>query len=148
MQCPVCNATCAENDNTCQRCHWEFEIFISDISEQTKNSNHQKRIIAQENWRKNNIEKDAPTEPEAQVTTNKLLYSEKTPVPELNRDPFEKFEEFAERINNYPPIPAGKMKLIKKDYSFYIGEFPVEIELTKNIRPSYHSRARYCPRYL
>ena len=101
MQCPVCNAKCSENDKACQRCHWEFEIFIS-----------------------------VPK-------TIHLQYSDKTPVPELNRDPFETFEEFADRINHYPPIPAGKVKLIKKDYSFYIGEFPVEIELTKKIRPKY-----------
>jgi len=137
MQCPVCNAKCSENDNTCQRCHWEFEIFISDISEHTQNNYHKKLRIAQENWKKRvylpkkkqMIENKPESLPTSQLKTN-LQYSDKTPVPELKRDPFETFEEFAERINNYPPVPAGKVKLIKKDYSFHIGEFPVEIKMT------------------
>jgi len=60
--------------------------------------------------------------------TADLVYSEKTKVPELERDPFETFEEFKARIMNYPPIPAGKAKLVKEAYSFKIGEFPLKIE--------------------
>jgi len=74
-------------------------------------------------------------------------YSDKTPVPELNRDPFEKFEEFADRINNYPPIPAGKVKLIKKDYSFHIGEFPIQVtwdDWTKNIKGMPSIKQNFC----
>jgi len=155
MQCPVCKAKCSENDNTCQRCHWEFEIFISDISEHTQNDYHKKLSIAQEKWKKRvsliqkkgNVEKKAPTEPKAQVISNKLPHSDKTPVPELNRDPFETFEEFADRINNSPPVPSGKVKLIKKDFSFYIGEFPVEInwaEWTQNIKEMPSKEQSYC----
>ena len=103
MQCPVCNAKCSENDNTCQRCHWEFEIFISDISEHAKKDYHQKLRIAQEKWnkhislgsKKDNIAKKASTEPTSQLKSKHLDYSDQTPVPELNRDPFETFDEFA-----------------------------------------------------
>ena len=79
--------------------------------------------------------------------TNHHQYSDKIPVPELNRDPFETFEEFAERINNYPPIPAGKVKLIKKEYSFHIGEFLIQMNWdtwTKNIKEMPSIKQNYC----
>jgi len=155
MRCPVCNATCAENDNTCQRCHWEFEIFISDISEHTKNAKHKKLRIAQQKWKKRVLlakkkkkEQMVANQPQSSAPkTNHHQYSDKTPVPELNRDPFETFEEFAERINNYPPIPAGKVKLIKKDYSFHIGEFPIQVtwdDWTKNIKGMPSIKQTFC----
>jgi hypothetical protein len=157
MQCPVCNAKCSENDNTCQRCHWEFEIFITDISEDAKNASHKKLRIAQQKWKKRVLlakkkkkEQMIANQPKSSAPkTNHHLYSDKTPVPELNRDPFETFEEFAERINNYPPIPAGKMKLIKKDYSFHIGEFPIQVTWdgwTKNIKGMPSIKQNFCIR--
>ena len=70
-------------------------------------------------------------------------------MPELNRDPFERFEEFKDRINNYPPVPAGRIELIKKEYSFHIGKFPIRIKFqdwTENITgmPSISKNSKFC----
>ena len=113
MNCPVCNTECLENSQVCDVCTWEFELYVSDISEQEKKTYRQKLLFAQQKW--NNLLKAK-------------VYSEKTKVPALERDPFETLEEFKARIMKYPPIPAGKAKLFKKDYSFKIGEFPLKIE--------------------
>ena len=157
MNCPVCNTQCSENSRACGQCHWEIEIYISGISTQTKNSFHQRLKVAQEKWKqqillkeknnKKNIARESKSRITQQKKTNDLLYSENTTVPDLNRDPFETFEEFDERINNSPPVPAGKVKLIKKDFSVYIGEFPVEItcdEWTQNIKEMPSKEQSYC----
>jgi len=159
MKCPVCQTECLENSQFCSVCAWEFKIYVSDISEQEQKLYSQKLQIAQNNWnelnafknkvntkekqnQKPNSAKGIKTELKPDTTPNEikttdLVYSAKTAVPELNRDPFETFEEFEARINNYPPVPSGKVKLVKKDFSFHIGEFPVEInweEWTQNIK--------------
>jgi len=169
MKCPVCHSECPENSPFCKICAWDFKIYISDISEQEKKLFLQKLQIAQENWnafnllkhearaKENKSQKSSHTKtsntafkPEAtshEKKTTDLEYSETTTVPELNRDPFETFEEFATRINNYPPIPAGKVKLIKKEFSFHIGEFPVEIsweEWTQNIEGLPSKNQSFC----
>jgi len=141
MKCPVCNTQCSENTRECVQCHWEFEIYISGIGAQTKNAYHQRLKIAQEKWnnrillkeKKNekNIAKESKPRPTPQKKTNDYLYSENTTVPELSRDPFETVDEYSIRINNYPPIPAGKVQFIKNDFSIHFGEIPIELNFEK-----------------
>ena len=171
MKCPVCNTDYLENSQFCDVCAWEFKIYVSDISEQEKNLYSQKLQIAQKNWNELNILKNKAHNQEKQnqkassakviktelkpdttpgeTNTTDLVYSDKTAVPELNRDPFETFDEFETRINNYPPVPAGKVKLIKKGFSFHIGEFPVEInweEWTQKIKELPSKEQSFCIR--
>jgi len=151
MKCPVCQTECVEDSQICIVCAWEFKIYVSDISEQEKKLYQQKLEIAQKNWNELNIlknkihlkekqnknasntkiikaqSKQVANKPIVKKTTD-LVYSESTKVPKLKRDPFETFEEFQDRIINHPPVPTGKVKLIKEEYSFKIGEFSLEIE--------------------
>jgi len=158
MKCPVCQKDCLENSHFCNVCAWEFTVYVSDISEQEQKLYCQKLQIAQKNWNELNKlkskaktkEKKNKTKSNAKKTktviksddtsnvkkTTDLIYSDKTAVLHIDHDPFETFEEFQSRIINYPPFPAGKAKLIKKDYSFQVGEFPLEVEwneLSENI---------------
>jgi len=169
MKCPVCHSECPENSPFCKICAWDFKIYISDISEQEKKIFIQKLQISQENWNALNLlknqgrAKEKHSQKSSHTTTSNtsfkpeatshekkstdLEYSDTTTVPELNRDPFETFEEFATRINNYPPVPAGKVKLIKKEFSFHIGEFPVEInweEWTQKIKELPSKKQSFC----
>jgi len=158
MECPVCHTDFLENSQFCNVCAFDNTIYVSDISEQERKLYHQKLQIAQKNWKELNKVKNQANiieklnkniikpktnkkalKPNAASHVKKVtdsMYSDKTGVPELNRDPFEDFDEFETRINNYPPVPAGIVTLIKKKFSFHIGEFPVEInweEWTQNI---------------
>ncbi len=55
-------------------------------------------------------------------------YSEKTPVPDLKRDPFETPAEFAERMKSHPPVPAGTAELVREEYDIHTGRFPLRVK--------------------
>ena len=76
--------------------------------------------IKKESISKNEIENSQETD---------ISYSTNTKVPELKRDPFDTHDEFKELIDNYPPVPAGKLIINKQEFSVHIGEFPVKLEL-------------------
>jgi len=169
MNCPVCKTACLENSHFCSVCAWEFTIYVSDISAQEQELYSQKLQIAQKNWNELNKLKNKANIKEKQnqktssakriktelnsyatpyvIKKTELQYSDKTAIPELNRNPFETFKEFESRINNYPPVPAGKVKLIKIKPNFQFGEFPIEInweEWTQKIKGISSKNQNFC----
>jgi len=76
MKCPVCNTECMENLQFCKVCAWEFNIYVSGISEQEKKLYNQKLKIAQKNWNELNtlrigtIEKEKKTQ---KATDSKIM---------------------------------------------------------------------------
>ncbi len=82
-----------------------------------------------------NAQQAPPVQPEEKPPNEQLAmpeakngYSEDTPVPELTRDTFETLDEFKQRLEDHPPIPAGKATFIKEQYNIETGDFPVRVE--------------------
>ena len=148
--CPVCKMQ-TENDNErlCPSCGWEFRYILGGMSPEEEGIYNRKLGISRENWQmlqafkkqQKQPRSDRPEPParkkEPESATENTLYSEKTPVPDLTRDPFETVKEFEARISGHKPVPAGKATLIKEKYDIETGVFPLEIswdDWTKNVK--------------
>ena len=140
--CPVCKMQ-TENDNErlCPSCGWEFRYILGGMSPEEEGIYNRKLGISRENWQMLQALKkqqkqpraDRPEPPdtakrkEPEPEAENTLYSEKTPVPDLTRDPFETVKEFEARISGHKPVPAGKAKLTKEKYDIETGRFPMEV---------------------
>jgi len=138
-KCPVCEMQ-TENDNEklCLRCGWEFKYILGGMSQEEEAIYNRKLEICRQNWqalqafkKQKQPKSDKPEPPdtakEKEPVTENTLYSEKTPVPDLTRDPFETVKEFQARISGHRPVPAGKATLIKEKYDIETGRFPMKV---------------------
>jgi len=140
-KCPVCEMR-TENDNErlCLRCGWEFRHVLGGMSREEEAVYNRKLGICRGNWQALQAGRPGPPdtaeEKEPEPVSENALYSEKTPVPDLRRDPFETVEEFEARISRHKPVPAGKATLTKEKYDIETGRFPMEVsweDWTRNV---------------
>lgn len=146
MKCPICEINLKEeNPEYCGQCGWEFKRYLSEVSEKEREAYKRRVEIARGNWRRlQELEqgKARPAERKTPKTdsaspkagaqssapSGESRFSEDTPPPDFERDPFETVEEFEARINNHPPVLAGTGTLVKAGYDIDTGRFPVKVE--------------------
>ena len=139
-KCPVCEKP---------SCGWEFRYILGGMSPEEEGIYNRKLGISRENWQmlqafkkqQKQPRSDRPEPParkkEPESATENTLYSEKTPVPDLTRDPFETVKEFEARISGHKPVPAGKATLTREKYDIETGKFPMEVswaDWTKGVK--------------
>jgi hypothetical protein len=104
--CPVCGLEQAETAAACGRCGWDFSPMLG-TAEQTRTLLAKRLEEARAAW--------------LQRRYNPEL------VPELERDPFETPEEFAERLAERPWY-VGEAELQKAGYDIKTGRFPLRLK--------------------
>src|SRR3989337_719933 len=112
--CPVCNLQCSEDTRICSQCGWEFSDVIGEMSDEQKAVYKQRVKIMQKNWQK--LQKSTTAHEPVIPSPLPTGYDTNTKVPELKRHPFDYPEEFRDKINQYPPVPAGEGTLNVEKY--------------------------------
>lgn len=153
-KCSVCEFIPDENMGFCPRCSWEFKLWTKGISPEEDTKYQERLKIARRNWQtlqalkkgSDTIETSENKKPDPASGSKSAgaSYSEKTPLPDLRRDPFETVEEFQAKISGHHPVLAGKATLLKEKYDIKTGKFPMDVsweEWTRNVEgmPSWDS---------
>jgi len=140
-KCPVCEMrTEDDNERLCPSCGWEFRYILGGMSREEEAVYNRKLEICRGNWQALQAGQPGPSDTaekkEPEPVSENALYSEKTPVPDLKRDPFETVEEFQARIGGHKPVLAGKATLTKEKYDIETGRFPMDVsweDWTRNV---------------
>jgi hypothetical protein len=104
--CPVCGLKQAETATACGGCGWDFSPMLG-TAEQTRALLAKRLEEARAAWRQRRYNPEL--------------------VPELERDPFETPEEFAERLTERQWY-VGEAELLKADYDIETGRFPLRFK--------------------
>lgn len=113
-----------------QECESSFGQLPSDTIN-TENKNLMEGYVPDIKGEETSGDINTPPEQQVKAGQSKYDFSLGTPVPNINKDPFETISEFCARIEAYPPVHAGRGKLIKKEYKVETGVFPLKIEWEK-----------------
>ena len=131
--CPVCNLQCSEDTRICSQCGWEFSDVIGEMSDEQKAVYKQRVKIMQKNWQK--LQKSTTAHEPVIPSPLPTGYDTNTKVPELKRHPFDYPEEFRDKINQYPPVPAGEGTLNAEKYDIRNKLFPLEVTWQGWLKP-------------
>ncbi len=156
-KCPACNRVVqVEEGNLCPLCGWEFKSYFKGMSDEEKalylrklarairdgatvdSSARRTAQPAQPVGSEPARETAGPGEPPESGMDPRpaqAIYREDTPVPVLDRDPFEYPEEFKARMEGHPPVIAGTAQLLKERYELESGIFPAAVQWRDWVRP-------------
>ncbi len=111
--CPVCGYRQSETKNDCAQCGWNYPVMLGSCESVTQTLN-ERLAKARESWQSNRYQPDSE--------------------PELERDPFETWEEFSMCLSSHLWC-VGEAELDKNKYDIEASRFDIELHVKPWTKP-------------